>query len=135
MSCRQTPQQATSSGNLCRCHMLHPWCHCGKCAELKLSVCSVQLGGDRRRTAESVYRTPLRSSNSSSSQVPSPARPSPRHAPCWIVSLLVARSDSSRNDLRQAHSRLFTHAGSTVVERKTAYQQSYTTTIILEVFF
>ena len=73
-----------------------------KCAGSMLSEAWRAAGG-AWRTAESVYRTPLRSSNSSSSQVPSPARPSPRHAPCWIVSLLVARSDSSRNDLRRVY--------------------------------
>jgi len=47
-------------------------------------------------TAPSVRRIRNRSVYTSSLAVPSAARPRPRHAPCWITSLLLERDDSSR---------------------------------------
>mmetsp|Transcript_62041 Transcript_62041/g.147837 ORF Transcript_62041/g.147837 Transcript_62041/m.147837 type:complete len:311 (+) Transcript_62041:1470-2402(+) len=51
-------------------------------------------------TALSEKRTTRRSSYSSSLPEAIPARPRPRHAPCWIVSLLLALRSASERYLR-----------------------------------
>ena len=52
-------------------------------------------------TAESVYSTFLRSSNTSSSREPRRAMPRPSAAPCCVTSLPVSRSDFSRKSLHR----------------------------------